>query len=242
MSVFLDQFVIHTIIPINIMGIRLDFTNASLSMLLAVGAVMALLSWSTVSNALVPSRAQAFGEVMFEFIKDMVNKVVGSNAEGFIPLIFSLAAFVAGCNVIGLIPGVFTATSHVAVTFALSTAVIAILTIYGITKQGFGFFGIFLPQGVPLWLAPLIVIIEVVTYVFRTVSLSLRLTANMVAGHIMIKVIAVLGANLAFAGLLAAPITFLAGLTVFEFLVAILQAYIFAILSCVYISDAFKKH
>lgn len=243
MSSFLHQFEVHTIFSLHpFSGFSLDFTNSSLCMVIATALIMLVLSLSTRTQALIPSGMQSFGEVIFDFISNTLSKAAGPLGSSFLPFMLMLFTFIMSCNMLGLVPGAFTVTSQIGVTFCMSTAVLLILTAFGFSKQGAGFLSVFLPHGVPLWLAPLIVLIEVIAYLFRTVSLSLRLTANMVAGHVMIKVIAALGSSIPSVVLLAAPTVFLTIVIAFEFFVAILQAYIFVVLSCVYLSDSFKKH
>lgn len=242
-SDFLAQFKVYTIWPIPLpYGLNIDFTNLSLFAVIATVTAILILWLSTVPKELVPGRIQCFGESIFDFISSLLVKSTGDDGVMFLPFVLTMFMFVLLCNLIGLVPGAFTVTSHVAATFCLSATVIVVLTLYGFKRRGMDFLSVFLPHGVPALLAPLIVIIEVVTYCFRSISLTLRLSSNMVAGHIMIKVIAILGSSLSMSALFVWPILFLSAIIAFESFVAVLQSYIFVVLSCVYLSDAFKKH
>ena len=240
----LKQFVVLTIKEINLPWVdwSLDFTNSSLVMFIALFISILLLTLSIRSNSLVPNRMQMGGELLHRFISSMVVNVTSSKNESLLAFILTVFTFTASCNLMGLIPGSFTVTSHVSITFLLGALVVALVTVVGICNHKLEFGRVFLPKGVPLWLAPLISTVEFTAYMFRSVSLSLRLTANMIAGHVMLKVIAALGSDLAGTAFVVLPLIFLAALTGFEIFVAILQAYVFSILSCVYLSDAFKQH
>lgn len=225
----------------DIAGMNLNFSNASLFMLLATLLSVGLLSYGIRRRALVPSRFQSFTELTYEFVANMIKDNVGVEGKRYFPLIFSLFIFVAFCNLLGLMPYSFTVTSHIAVTFALAAFIFLFVTVLAIVKHGTKFFGFFLPEGTPWWLAPLMIFIELFAYMARPVSLSVRLAANMLAGHTMLKVIAGFVIGLGWS-LGWAPFIFLIVLNGFETFVALLQAYIFAILTCVYLNDAIHLH
>jgi F-type H+-transporting ATPase subunit a len=184
---------------------------------------------------------QLSAELMYVLISDMLNQNVGPKGRKFVPLIFTLFMFILLCNLLGMIPYGYTVTSHISITFALAMMVFLLVTIVGFVKHGLHFFSLFLPKGTPWWLAPLMVVIEMFAYLARPVSLSLRLAANMVAGHVLLKVIAGFVVSLTIF-LKIVPIPLMVVLIGFEIFVAILQAYIFSILTCVYLNDAVNLH
>lgn len=239
----LEQFEIKPIAEMQVAGIDVSFTNSSLWMVIVVTALTFFLVGGTRKNALVPGRWQAMVEMAYEFIANMVKENVGREGKQYFPFIFTLFMFILGSNLAGMIPYSFTTTSHIIVTFALAAVVFVGVTLIGFAKHGIGFLKLFAPSGVPAPLYILIVPIEVMSYFTRPISLSVRLFANMLAGHIMMKVFAgfiiSLGA-IGFAGQAAAvlPFAFNIFLTGLEILVAFLQAYVFAILSCIYLHDA----
>jgi F-type H+-transporting ATPase subunit a len=236
----LEQFKIKEIIPLNLGGVDVSFTNSALAMTVAVVLVSCFLIFSMRRGALVPGRWQVMAELSYEFIANMIRDNVGQEGRRYFPFIFALFMFIFAGNLIGMIPYSFTYTSHLAVTFGMAAVVFIGVTIIGIVKHGVKFLGFFLPHGVPWFLAWLIIPIEILSYLSRPVSLSLRLFANMTAGHTMMKVFAgfifVLGA----AGL--APLVMVVALTGLEIIIAFLQAYVFAILTCVYLNDAIHLH
>jgi F-type H+-transporting ATPase subunit a len=237
----LEQFQIKTIVPIPIGEIDASFTNASAFMLVAVAAATLFLTLSMRGRSTIPNRWQSMAELAYEFIGAMVRDNVGPEGRRYFPFIFSLFMFILFANLIGLIPYSFTVTSHIVVTFAMAITVFLGVTLVGIIRHGFRFFTFFLPTGVPMIMAPLLVPIEVLSYLSRPVSLSIRLFANMMAGHTMLKVFAGFVVPL---GLLGgwAPLSVDVALTAFEFLVAFLQAYVFTILTCLYLNDAIHLH
>lgn len=236
----LEQFTLKTIIPINVMGYDLSFTNASFVMVVCLGLLLLFLGLSTRKISLVPGRLQAFAEILYQFIVETVQSSAGEQAKKYVPFVFTLFMFILVCNLLGLVPYSFTVTSHIAVTFAMALVVFLGVTIIGFARHGLHFFSLFMPEGVPLWLAPLVIPIEVFAYLIRPVSLSVRLAANMTAGHVAMKVIA--GFVLIFPAISLVPFALVTVLVGFEIFVAILQAYIFAILSCVYLNDAINLH
>ncbi len=240
----LDQFVIKPIIPFGkIGGAEIAFTNSSLFMMLVVAVVGVFFMVATSQRALVPGRLQSFAEMLYEFVAGTLKSAVGKEGMQFFPLVFSLFLFVLCANFMGMIPGAFTVTSHIIVTFALAMVVFLSVIGVGIAKHGTHFFGLFVPQGAPALLVPFLVVIEVISFLSRPISLGMRLFANMLAGHIALKVFAgfvvSLGA-LGIGGILGAtlPLGMIVALTALEFLVAFLQAYVFTILTCVYLNDA----
>ena len=236
------QFELKTLIPLKIFGVDASFTNSSLYMLLATGLVIAFLMTAMRSRALVPGRIQSVAEMIYEFVASTVRENVGEQGMKFFPLVFALFIFVLVLNLIGMIPGTFTVTSHIIITAAMALLVIGIVLVYGIAQHGLGFFKLFVPSDVPMWLLPIMVPIEVISFISRPISLSVRLFANMLAGHIALKIFAGFVGTLVFAGawkvLAPLPLALTVGLTALEFLVAALQAYVFAVLTCIYLNDA----
>jgi F-type H+-transporting ATPase subunit a len=239
----IHQFQIQKIVPIEIGGVDLSFTNSSLFMALTVAAASAFLLLATRRRALVPSRAQSAAEVTYEFVADTLRDSAGKEGMKFFPFVFTLFMFILVANLWGMFPYFFTVTSHIVVTAALALAVILTVLIFGFWKNGLHFFKLFVPSGVPKVLLPFIALIEVLSFISRPISLSIRLFANMLAGHITLKVfagfVAGLG-SLGFLGVLGAVLPLIAtvALTALEFLVAALQAYVFAILASLYLNDA----
>ena len=220
-----------------------SFTNASLFMVIVTLAVTFLMVVGTSSKDIVPGRLQAAAEMAYEFVASTVRGTMGQEGMRFFPFVFSLFMFVIFSNIIGLIPYTFTVTSQIVVTFAFAAIVIGIVIVYGVMRHGSHFLGLFVPSGVPAALLPFIVLIEIISFVSRPVSLSVRLFANMLAGHITLKVfgafVAMMLGGGAFAALMSPlPLLAIVLLTAFELLVAVLQAYVFAILTCVYLNDA----
>lgn len=237
----LDQFKIKEIANIELFGHEIVFTNSALFMIIASLFIVFYFILAFKGKKLIPTRLQLSGELFYSLITDTVNQNVGAKGKKFVPLIFTLFMFIMTCNLFGMIPYGFTVTSHISVTFALAMMVFLLVTLLGFALHGFHFFSLFLPKGTPWWLAPLMIIIELFTYLARPVSLSLRLTANMVAGHVLLKVIAGFVVSMAIYFKIL-PIPFISVLIGFEIFVAILQAYIFTILSCVYLNDAINLH
>jgi F-type H+-transporting ATPase subunit a len=238
----IHQFVIKPIVGLHPFGIDASFTNASLVMVIILLAAAALMLLGTRARALVPGRLQSLAEMAYEFVVSTVHMGGGQDGMRFFPFVFTLFLFVLFCNLIGLIPYAFTVTSQIAVTGALALLVISIVVVYGFLHNGARFLRLFVPSGVPIALMPFLVPIEIISFLSRPVSLSVRLFANMLAGHITLNVmggfvISLLGAG-AFAVFAPLPFAMAIVLTAFELLVAVLQAYVFAILTCVYLNDA----
>jgi len=234
----MHQFEVYRIGPeINLGTVNLSFTNASLFMMISASIILLLLFLGTKKKLLIPSKIQFITEMSYTFIAKMINDVAGSSAKSFFPFVFTLFMFVLFCNVIGMLPYSFTVTSHIIVTFMLAATVFIGVTIIGFIKHGIKYLELFVPKGVPIILLPLIVCIEIISYLSRPVSLSVRLFANMLAGHTMLKVF---GGFVISLGLLGGwlPLSFTVALTGLEILIAFLQAYVFAILTCIYLNDA----
>ena len=239
----IHQFHINKLIDLQVGGLDFSFTNSSLFMVVTVVLAGAFLVLTTSNRGLVPSRMQSVSEMAYEFVANMLRDAAGSHGMKFFPLVFSLFMFVLVANLLGMFPYFFTITSHIIVTFALAMLVILTVVVYGFMKHGLGFLKLFVPSGVPAILTPLVVAIEVISFLSRPVSLSVRLFANMLAGHITLKVFAgfvvSLGAmgGIGIAGAVL-PLLMAVALTGLEFLVAFLQAYVFAVLTCMYLNDA----
>ena len=244
----LHQFAIKPIFSVVIGGTDVSFSNSSVSMMLVVALVFSLMTYGMRSRSLVPGRLQSLAEVFYEFIARMVRDNAGHDAKPFFPFVFTLFMFILCGNLLGMIPGAFTFTSHIVVTFSMAIFVFSMVTLLALIKHGIKFFTFFMPHGVPIWMAPLLVPIEIVSYLSRPISLSVRLFANMMAGHTMLKVFAgftilMMGAGSAFgyvAGIV--PVVINVALIGFEIGVALLQAYVFTILTCLYIKDALELH
>ena len=239
----IHQFQIHPIIPLHIGGYDVSFTNSSLFMVVTIVLASAFLYWSTASRALIPGRLQSVSEMAYEFVGNMLRDAAGKQGMQFFPLVFSLFMFVLVANLIGLFPYFFTVTSHIIVTFTLAILVIGTVVVYGFAKHGLGFLKLFVPHGVPGLLLPLVVAIEVISFVSRPVSLSVRLFANMLAGHITLKVFSGFVVSLSALGAVGIagsvlPLAMAVALSALELLVAFLQAYVFAVLTCMYLNDA----
>jgi F-type H+-transporting ATPase subunit a len=237
----IHQFAISDIISIGEGG--LSFSNSSLFMVLTVGVICAFLLLSTTGRSIVPSRAQAVSEMLYEFVANMVRDSAGTEGMKFFPFVFSLFMFVLVANLFGMFPFFFAITSHIIITFALAMVVFLTVIIYGVWRNGPKFFKLFVPAGVPLYVLPIVVPIEVVSFLSRPISLSVRLFANILAGHITLKVFAgfvVTLGSLGFLGWLGAllPLAMTVAITALEFLVAAIQAYVFAVLTSMYINDA----
>ena len=238
----MHQFEVYKIGPeITLGNINLSFTNASLFMALSSITIILLLFIGTKKKSLIPSKMQVVTEMSYMFVAKMINDTAGPSAKPFFPFIFTLFMFVLFCNMIGMLPYSFTVTSHIIVTLVLAAIVFVGVTIIGFIKHGIKYLELFVPKGVPIVLLPLIVIIELISYLSRPVSLSVRLFANMMAGHTMLKVF---GGFVISLGLLGGwlPLSFSVALTGLEILVAFLQAYVFAILTCIYLNDAINLH
>ncbi|MFQ5467667.1 MAG: F0F1 ATP synthase subunit A [Kiloniellaceae bacterium] len=236
----LVQFEIKEIVPIDIGGVDLSFTNSSLMMVIAVLLASGFFLIGMRRGALVPGRWQSAAELTYEFVAGLFRDTVGHGGRRFFPAVFTLFMFILVGNLLGMIPYGFTFTSHIIVTFAMAAVVFVGVTILGFARHGVRFLSIFVPPGSPVWMWPLLIPIEVISYLSRPISLSVRLFANMLAGHTLLKVIAGFIAVLGVAGVL--PFALIVALTGLEILIAVLQAYVFSILTCLYINDALHLH
>jgi F-type H+-transporting ATPase subunit a len=236
----LEQFEIQTLIPIRLGNLDISFTNSSAFMVLAVAAVAILMILAVRPRASIPGRWQILAELSYEFIARLVRDNIGKDGKPYFSLIFTIFMFVLFGNFLGMLPYSFTFTSHIAVTLSMALVIFVLVTIIAFFKHGIRFFSFFLPAGVPIFLAPLMIVIEVISYFTRPFSLSIRLFANMMAGHTLLKVVGGFVFPLGILGFV--PLAGLVAITGLEFLIAFLQAYIFTILTCIYINDAINLH
>ena len=238
----MQQFTVQRIGPeINIAGVDLSFTNASLFMVISATVIILFLFLGSKEKKIIPNKLQLIAEMSYTFVAKMISDTAGSKARPYFPFIFSLFMFVLFCNMVGMLPYSLTVTSHIIVTLIMALFIFIAVTIIGFIKHGLKYLSIFVPSGVPAVLLPLITIIEIISYLSRPVSLSVRLFANMMAGHTMLKVF---GGFVVSLGILGGwlPLSFSVALTGLEILVAFLQAYVFAILTCIYLNDALNLH
>ena len=238
----MTQFEVYRIGPeIKVGTFDISFTNASLFMVISSLAILLIFNFGSTKKSVIPSKIQLLAELSYSFVAKMISDTAGSKARPYFAFIFSLFMFVLFCNMFGMIPYTFTVTSHIIVTFMLASFIFIGVTIIGFIKHGVKYLSIFVPSGVPAVLLPLITIIEIISYLSRPVSLSVRLFANMMAGHTMLKVF---GGFVVSLGILGGwlPLGFSVALTGLEILVAFLQAYVFAILTCIYLNDALNLH
>jgi F-type H+-transporting ATPase subunit a len=236
----LEQFVIKPYVPIHIGSANLSYTNSALMMTIVVALIMLLLLGATRRAALVPGRLQSMAEMSYEFVANMVRENVGTDGIEYFPLVFSIFMFVLFGNFIGLIPYSFTFTGQIVVTFGLSISVFLLVTLVGLIRHRLHFFSFFFPAGAPVFMAPVLVPIEVISYMSRPVSLGIRLFANMMAGHTMMAVFAGFTITLGIFGFL--PIAINVAMFALEMIVCALQAYVFTILTCLYLRDAIHLH
>ena len=235
----MHQFEIKRLINLDFGLFDSSFTNASLWMVIIVAVVSLVLLTGT--SKIIPGRLQSVGELAYEFISGMMRDILGDSGRAFFPFVFTLFMFILAANMLGMVPYSFTVTSHIIVTFGLAAFIFIGATVVGFMRHGVGYLKLFVPSGVPAALLPLLVVIETISYFTRPISLSVRLFANMMAGHTMLKV---------FAGFVVAmgliggwlPLAFMVALTGLEILIAFLQAYVFAVLTCIYLNDAINMH
>jgi ATP synthase subunit 6 len=244
-TMFLSPFEQFEIIPIGNFGL----TNQNIFMLIAVALIYAIFYLSYYNASLIPNRWQAFSESVYLFVMSMATENIDSrNGLLYFPLVFSIFTFILFVNLLGMIPYSFTVTSHFVITCTLGTSLFVGITILGLVKHNIKFFSLFFPADVPLWLAPLLVVIEFATYLSRAISLPIRLFANMMSGHILLKILAGFGWSMAASGSVfimiatVLPIAFIVAITGLEFGIACLQAYVFAVLVCIYINDVIHLH
>ena len=248
----MEQFEILPIVPLKFGSYDISLTNSSLWMLIGTGAIILFFAFATGKTHLVPGRLQAMAETLYEFVSDLVRDTIGPEGRKFFPYVFTLFIWILIANLFGLLPSfpgiphelhTFTPTSHLIVTLALAMVTITIVIVYGFYKNGLGFFKLFAPSGVPLWLMPILVPVEVISFLSRPLSLAIRLFANMFAGHVILKlfagfVVSLVGTSSAVMIFGLAPFLGAIAVTALEFLVAALQAYVFAVLTCIYLNDA----
>ncbi len=238
----MSQFDVYRIGPeIKVGAFDISFTNASLFMIISTVSILLIFNLGSKKNSILPNKIQLLAELSYTFVAKMISDTAGSKAKPYFAFIFSLFMFVLFCNMFGMIPYTFTVTSHIIVTFVLATFIFIGVTVIGFIKHGFGYLKLFVPSGVPAVLLPLIVVIEIISYLSRPISLSVRLFANMMAGHTMMKVFGGFVISLGIVGGWL-PLSFSVALTGLEILVAFLQAYVFAILTCIYLNDALNLH
>jgi F-type H+-transporting ATPase subunit a len=237
----LEQFQIKRLVPLEVAGVDVSFTNSALWMVGAITVATALMVIGMRRQALVPGRLQSVAEMLYEFVANMLQENVGRAGMVYFPFIFTLFMFVLFSNLLGMVPYSFTPTSHVVVTFAMAAVVFVGVTVIGFARHGLRYLKLFAPEGAPIWILPLLVPIEVMSYFIRPISLSVRLFANMMAGHTMLKVFGGFVVTLGiFAGWI--PLAFLALFTGFEIAIAFIQAFIFSVLTCIYLNDAINMH
>jgi len=237
----LEQFEITPFVHFEVGGVDLAFTNSSLAMVITIAVITLFLTLSVNTRSIVPSRIQLISELSYGFIAQLLKDTVGEQGRKYFPFVFTIFMFVLIGNMVGMLPYSFTFTSHIIVTFALAAVVFIGVTILGFAKHGIHFFSFFVIPGLPWYMLPLLIPIEVISYLSRPISLSVRLFANMLAGHTLIKVFAMFVITMPFySGIL--PLAFIVALTGLEILIAFLQAYVFAILTCLYINDALHLH
>jgi F-type H+-transporting ATPase subunit a len=240
----IHQFQLKSLFSLGHIGpYEIVFTQSALFMLVALLLTAALMLIPTRQRALVPGRVQSIAEISYEFVANTIHSTAGKEGMKFFPLVFSLFIFILTVNLLGLLPYGFTVTSHIIITVALALLVFVTVLVYGFWKNGLRFFKLFVPSGIPIYILPLIVFIEVLSFLSRPISHSVRLFANMLAGHITLKVFAgfiVMLSAFGIGGWFGAilPLSMVVALTALEFLVAFLQAYVFAILTCIYLNDA----
>ena len=237
----LEQFDIVPYMHTEIGGYDISFTNSSFAMVLTVAAITLFLTLSVNTRSIIPSRLQLISELSYNFIAQLLSDTVGKQGRKYFPFVFTIFMFVLVGNMVGMLPYSFTFTSHIIVTFALAAVVFIGVTVIAFIKHGLHFFSFFVIPGLPWYMLPLLIPIEVISYLSRPISLSVRLFANMLAGHTLIKVFAMFVISMPFyTGIL--PLAFIVALTGLEILIAFLQAYVFAILTCLYINDALHLH
>jgi len=240
----IHQFQIIDLFPVAKIGnTEIAFTNSAAYMVAAVAVITAFLIGGTAKRSLVPGRVQSTAELTYEFVANTIKNTAGNEGMRFFPFVFTLFTFILTVNIIGLIPYAFTVTTHIIITATLAMSVFLTVLVYGFWKHGLHFFNLFVPKGIPIYILPLIVFIEVLSFLSRPISHSVRLFANMLAGHITLKVFAGFVASLGALGAVGVggavlPLIMTVALTGLEFLVAFLQAYVFAVLTCMYLNDA----
>lgn len=245
----MEQFKVHDVYPIEVAGYDLSFTNSSFWMLVALAAISVFLFIGTARPQLVPNRAQAAVEYLYDFVRKMLDENVGPEGRRYAPLIFSIFIFVLACNLLGLIPwvGAFTPTSHISVTLGLALIVFVTVCVVGFARHGFHFFSLFWPKDTNIFLGAFVFIIELLSFLSRPFTLAIRLFANMTAGHVLLKVFGTFVVSLGSFGALPyvfgiLPLSVNIALSALEVLIAVVQAYVFALLASLYLNDAVNLH
>jgi ATP synthase subunit 6 len=249
MSLFYSPLEQFEIVPLFVLffGSKFAFTNSSYFLILAVVITLSFFYLTSLNSTIVPNRWQSISEMVFEFVQNMAFEALGNKGSKFFPLLFATFTFVFGCNILGMVPYTFTVTSHIIFTFSLGMTTFLGLNIIGLRQHGLHFFSLFLPPGAPLALAPLLVPIELISYVFRVVALSVRLFANMMAGHTLLKILATFAWKMLSIGgifliIQLFPLAVIIAITGLELAIAFLQAYVWTTLTCLYLSDALNLH
>jgi ATP synthase subunit 6 len=249
MSLFYSPLEQFEIVPLFVLffGSKFAFTNSSYFLILAVVITLSFFYLTSLKSTIVPNRWQSISEMVFEFVQNMAFEALGNKGSKFFPLLFATFTFVFGCNILGMVPYTFTVTSHIIFTFSLGMTTFLGLNIIGLRQHGLHFFSLFLPPGAPLALAPLLVPIELISYVFRVVALSVRLFANMMAGHTLLKILATFAWKMLSIGgifliIQLFPLAVIIAITGLELAIAFLQAYVWTTLTCLYLSDALNLH
>ncbi|MDP1874937.1 F0F1 ATP synthase subunit A [Phenylobacterium sp.] len=244
----MHQFEIQQVLELPaVAGFDLSITNSALWMIIAAASVTLFFAAASAKAAVVPGRLQSVGEMLYELIHNLTDSIIGHEGKRYFPFVFTLFAFILAMNLLGMVPYFFTSTSQLAVTATLGVLVIAVVIAVGFARNGLGFFKLFVPSGVPFFVLPLVVVIEVISFLVRPVTLALRLFGNMVGGHVVLKVfggfVVSLGA-LGALGIVGALVTLTGtvAITALEFMVAFLQAFVFAVLACVYLNDVVNLH
>lgn len=240
----MHQFEVHKILDLNLFGLDISITNQSLWMIISTLTIILLFSLGLRKRSIIPSKRQSMTELTYSFIDDLVISSAGAKGKNLVPLVFSIFIFIAMNNMLGLVPGSYTSTSQIALNFAMGLSVFLLVWIVGFYYHGLKFFTLFVPHGLPTALKPFIAALELISFFARPCTLAIRLAANMAAGHILLKVFAHFAVMLAgvFIAFSLLPTAVLFGINLLEVLVAVLQAYIFTILTCVYLNDAINLH
>jgi len=249
----MKQFEVHTLVPLNVAGLDVSITNSTVWMAISATVLAGFFTLAFARPSVVPSRAQSVGELLFSLIDDLAHSIIGHESKSFMPLVFSLFGFIATMNLLGMFVVPFTPTSQLAVTATLALLTIAIVVVVGFWKNGFGFFKLFVPSGVPIALLPLMVPIEIISFLVRPLTLALRLFGNMLGGHVVLNIFGSFVVSLGLLGLAGGVATLgflgagvalgsVVALLALEFIVAFLQAFVFAALTCVYLNDVVNLH
>lgn len=235
-----DQFKVNNIVEISLFGHDVSLTNAAMFMLVAISIICIFFFYASKKASIIPNKSQGLAELLFDFTNNTLVEAAGPSSKKFAPFIFTLFSFILVLNIMGLLPYGFTVTSQLIITFSLAILVFTIVIITGLIKHKLKFFSLFMPNGTPIYLAPLMILIELFSFLARPISLAIRLAGNMIAGHVLLKVLGSFALLMGVAGLF--PVSFMVIMVGFELFVAILQAYIFTMLTCIYLNDAINLH